>query len=127
MGCLAVALEAEDIASQMVRQGVMQKLMLPLRDAIVDGGALEGADVVGGGVAHATPAAAAAALAAAAPASGATSAAATTATGASAAARVSGGVVQVESPEARVESAWRLKANDDRLLSSHVFNCNLRP
>ena len=43
--CLAVALEAEDVASAMVRRGVMGAVMRPLREQLCDGKAVEGADV----------------------------------------------------------------------------------
>ena len=43
--CLAVALEAEDVASAMVRRGVMGAIMRPLREQLCDGKAVEGADV----------------------------------------------------------------------------------
>ena len=43
--CLAVALEAEDVASNFVRDGVMEKIMLPLRECIAEGKPAEGSDV----------------------------------------------------------------------------------
>lgn len=46
LGCLAVALEAEDVASELVRDGVMAEILTPLRLALVDGAPNEGADVV---------------------------------------------------------------------------------
>ena len=46
LGCLAVALEAEDVASELVRDGVMVEILTPLRRALVDGAPAEGADVV---------------------------------------------------------------------------------
>ena len=43
--CLAVALEAEDVASNFVRDGVMEKIMTPLRECIAEGKPAEGSDV----------------------------------------------------------------------------------
>jgi hypothetical protein len=46
LGCLAVALEAEDVASELVRDGVMSEIVTPLRLALVEKAPNEGADVV---------------------------------------------------------------------------------
>ena len=46
MGCLAVALEAEDVASALVRDGVMGEIMTPLRSFLVDNEPAEGVSVV---------------------------------------------------------------------------------
>ena len=37
LGCLAVALEAEDVASALVRDGAMAEIVTPLRRALVEG------------------------------------------------------------------------------------------
>ena len=46
LGCLAVALEAEDVASALVRDGVMVEIMTPLRRALVEDAPAEGGDAV---------------------------------------------------------------------------------
>ena len=46
LGCLAVALEEEEVASGLVRDGVMAQIMTPLRRALVDGAPAEGGDAV---------------------------------------------------------------------------------
>ena len=46
LGCLAVALEAEDVASALVRDGAMAEIVTPLRRALVEGAPPEGAGAV---------------------------------------------------------------------------------
>jgi len=65
MACLAVALEADDIASNLVRRGIMGQVMRPLRDSIVGGKPLEGSNAVSKALALASSSSSAAAAAAA--------------------------------------------------------------
>ena len=46
MGCLAVALEAEDVASALVRDGIMTEIMKPLKSVLVDKEQAEGVSSV---------------------------------------------------------------------------------